>query len=67
MLLIAQYYIHLVLIKRFDLLPTEKDYVLKILRNIDTSKAGSIDILPGRFLKDSANVLANPVTDIGNL
>ena len=35
----AQYYDHLGLTKKIDLLPTEKDYVLKILRDIDTSKA----------------------------
>ena len=35
----GQYYDHLGLTKKFDLLTTEKDYVLKILRDIDTSKA----------------------------
>ena len=63
---LAQYYRHLGLIKKFELLPTEKDYILKILRYIDTSKAAGIDRLPGRFLKDGANVLAKPVTDICN-
>ena len=64
---VAQYYSHLGLTKKFELLPTEKDYILKILRDIDTSKAAGIDRLPGRFLKDGANVLAKPVTDICNL
>ena len=41
--------------------------MLKILRDINTSKAAGIDRLPGRFLKDGANVLAKPVTDICNL
>ena len=41
--------------------------MLKILRDIDTSKAAGIDRLLGRFLKDGANVLAKPVTDICNL
>ena len=35
----GQCYDHLGLTKKFDLLTTEKDYVLKILRDIDTSKA----------------------------
>ena len=39
---VAQYYSHLGLTKKFDLLPTEKHYVLKILRDIDTSKAADI-------------------------
>ena len=64
---VAQYYSHLRLTKKFGLLPTEKDYVLKILRDISTSKAAGIDRLPGRFLKDGVDVLAKPVTDICNL
>ena len=64
---VAQYYSHLGLTKKYDLLPTEKYYILKILRDIDTSKAAGIDRLPGRFLKDGADFLAKPVTDICNL
>ena len=67
MVSVAQYYSHLVLTKKFDLLSTEKDHVLKILRDIDTSKAAGIDGLPGRFLKGGTDVLAKPVTDICNL
>ena len=37
------------------------------MRDIHTAKATGIDWLPGRFLKDGANVLAKPVTDICNL
>ena len=64
---VAQYYSHLGLTKIFELLPTEKDYILTILRGIDNSKAAGIDRLPRRFLKDGTNVLAKPVTDICNL
>ena len=64
---VGQYYSHLVLTKKFHLLPTQKDYIIKILGDIDTSKAAGIDKLPGRFLKDGANALAKPVTDICNL
>ena len=67
LLSVAQCYSHLGLTKRLELLPTEKDYILKILRDINTSKAAGIDRLPGKFLKDGANVLAKPVTDICNL
>ena len=35
---VAQYYSHLRLTKKFDLLPIEKDYVLKILRDIALQK-----------------------------
>ena len=63
---VAQYYNHLGLTKNFDLLPTERDYVFTILRDIDTSKALGVNRLPGRFLKDGADVPAKPVTDICN-
>ena len=62
---VAQYYSHLGLAKRLELI--EKYYILKNLRDIDTSKAAGIDRLAGRFLKDCANVLAKPFTDICNL
>ena len=53
---VAQYYSHLGLNKKFDLLPTEKDYVLKNLRDINISNV--------RFIKEVADVLAKPVTNI---
>ena len=67
MLSVAQCCSHLGLTKKFDLLPTEKDYVLKILRDVDTLKAAAINRLLGRFLKDGANFLAKPGTDISNI
>ena len=63
---VAQYYSYLGLTKNFDLLTTEKDYVFKILRNIDISKVAGVNKLPGGFLKDGADVLVKPVTDICN-
>ena len=47
--------------------PTTEDIVLKLLKNIDISKAAGVDNLPGRFLKDGAVILAKPVTEICNL
>ena len=47
--------------------PTTEDIVLKLLKNIDISKAAGVDNLPGRFLKDDAVILAKPVTEICNL
>ena len=64
---VAQYYSHLGLTKTFDLLPTVTDYILKILRNIETSKAAGIDSLLGRFLNDGASILAELITGICNL
>ena len=64
---VAQFHSHLGLTKKFDLLLAEKEYILKISRDIDVTKAADIDRLPGRFLKDGTDVLAKPVTDICNL
>ena len=64
---VAQYYNHLGMTKKFNLLPTEKDYTVKIQRDINTQKAAGIDRLPGRFLKDGADVLGKVLTDICNL
>ena len=64
---VAQYYSYLGLTKKFDSLPTEKDYALKILRDINTSKGAGIDRLPGRLIKNGADVLAKPVIDICNI
>ena len=46
LLSVAQYCSHLGLTKKSDLLPTEKDYVFKILRDIDTSKAAAQKMAP---------------------
>ena len=37
------------LTKKFELLPTEEDYISKILRDIDTAKTVGIGQLSGRF------------------
>ena len=37
---------------KFQLKQTTEDIVLKLLKNIDISKAAGVDNLPGRFVKD---------------
>ena len=41
---------------------TEK--VLEVLQCIDISKAAGTDKIPGRFLKDGANILPKPIAKI---
>ena len=41
-------------------------YLIKIVIEINTSKAAGIDSLPRSFLKDGADVPAKRVTDIYN-
>ena len=69
---VAQYYSYLGLAKKFDLLPTEKYYIINILRDGNTTKAASIDGVSIKFLKDGVDVLEEPlrdkpITDICNL
>ena len=41
--------------------------VLEVLLCIDILKAAGIDKISGRFLKDSANILAKPIAKICNI
>ena len=45
----------------------ESSPVLKLLKNVEVNKAAGIDYISGRFLKDGADILATPVTQICNL
>ena len=52
-----------------DLLPSKftfsnvtEDFVLKLLKDMNIDKAAGIDNLSGKFLKDGANILANPIS-----
>lgn len=64
---VAQYYCHLGLTKKFGLIPTEKDYILKILRDTDNTKPVDIVRQTGRFLKNGPHVLLKLVADICSL
>ena len=64
---VKNFYKNLNITTKFQLKPTTEDIVLKLLKNIDISKAAGVDNLPGRFLKDGAVILAKPLTKICNL
>ena len=51
----------------FCLSNTSEEKVLKIMTNIESSKAAGVDKLSGRFLKDGANILAKPISILCNL
>ena len=62
------YYSNLNLIsKSFHLTPTSFEIVLKLLQEINPAKSAGIDKIGGRFLKDGAPVLANPIKNLCNL
>ena len=57
-----------------DLLPNKfsfsnvtEEFVLKLLKDMNTDKAAGIDNLSGKFLKDGANILTKPISKICNL
>ena len=45
----------------------QSDKVFKILKNFDETKASGINVLSGIFLKDGANLLTMPLTQLWNL
>ena len=41
--------------------------LFKLLKNIEVTKAAGIDKISGKFLKDRAQVLAKPISELCNL
>ena len=64
---VFQYYSKFIIEKPFHLSITSQEEVFKIIQNIDISKAAGIDNLSGKFLKDGAEILAKPLSEICNL
>ena len=53
--------------KQFSLRTTSNAVVLKLLDDIEPSKAVGLDDINGQFLKDGAVILAEPIRDLFNL
>ena len=53
--------------QEFHLQLTNQDTILKLLEEINPTKAARIDQIWGRFLKDGAQVFSKPITDLCNL
>ena len=64
---VIRYYSKFMISDNFCLSNTSEEKVLKILTNIESSKAAGVDKLCGRFLKDGANMLAKPFSTLFNL
>ena len=62
-----QYYSKFIIEKPFHLNDTSEEEVLKIMQNINISKAACIDNLSEKFLKDRAEILVKPLSEIYNL
>ena len=61
---VFQYYSKCIIEKPFHLSITSQEEIFKIIQNIDISKAAGIDNLSGSFLKDGAEILAKPLSEI---
>ena len=65
---VDRYYANLKVKKQtFHLQPTSYEVVLKLLEEVNPSKAVGIDKISGRFLKDGAAVLTDPIKNLCNL
>ena len=53
--------------QKFTFSPTSEDEILELLTDTNPEKAGGIDNLSGRFLKDGAVVSALPISKLCNL
>ena len=50
----------------FQLLETSPEKLWSILKGLNPSKAASLDNLSGKYLKDGANILARPISQLCN-
>ena len=64
---VIRYYSSFKISNDFCLNNTSEEKVMKIMTNIDSSKASGVDKLSQRFLKDGANILAKPISALCNL
>ena len=64
---VTRHYSSFMISDDFCLNNTSEEKVLKIMRIIESSKASGLDRLSSRFLKDSATILAKPISALCNL
>ena len=64
---VVRYYSSFTISDDFCLSNTSEEKVLKIMKNIESSKAAGVDKLSRRFLKDGANILAKHISTLCSL
>ena len=64
---VFQYYSKFIIEKPYHWKKFCEEEVFKIVQNTDILKSASIDNLSGKFLKDGAEILAKPLSEICNL
>ena len=60
------YYSSFTITDDFCLNETSENKVLKIIKSIEISKGAGLDRLSGRFLRDEAEILSRPISEICN-
>ena len=64
---VSDYYEKLSLYENFKLDSITEGYLFNILKNVEVTKAAGIDQISGKFLKDGAQILAKPISELCNL
>ena len=64
---VFQHYKGIIRTDSFNLATVSENTILNILKNTNVSKTTGLDNLSGPVLKDDAEVLAKPITDLCNL
>ena len=64
---ISDYYKKLLLSENFKLDATTEGYLFNILKNVEVTKAAGIHRISGKILKDGAQILAKPISELCSL
>ena len=64
---VSDYYEKLSLSEKFKLDSLTEGYLFNVLKNVEVTKAGGLDQISGKFLKDGARILAKPISELCNL
>ena len=64
---VSDYYKKLSLFENFKLDSTTEGYHFNILKNVEVTKAARIDQISGKVLKDGAQILGKPISELCNL
>ena len=64
---ISDYYEKLSLSESFKLDSVTEGYLFNVLTNVEVTKTAGLDQVSGKFLKDGAQILAKPISELYNL
>ena len=53
--------------ENFELVSIAQGYMFNILKNVEVTKAAGVDKISGKFLKDGAQIMGKPISELCNL